>query len=320
MAVCLITGGAGFLGSHLAEGLLARGHAVRVLDDFSTGSLENLAAVENRVELFRGPVEDLALVRAAAAGAEFVFHLAPPKIAPEASASDPAAVGVGWVGTLHVLTAARDAGVRRVVYASSCQVYGQPGDSPRREEETPQPLSPYALAKLAGERQCVGFAGLYGLETVRLRYFSVYGPRQPVAGPYTATVAQLLHNMMAGRRPVVSGRLLGQLDLIYVDDAVHAAWLAATTPRAAGRVYNVGGGRPRTFLDVVAVLNGLLGTQLQPLLVFTGPGEGFSHLADTHRAEVDLGFCPAIDLDKGLRRCVEFSKAQTQRAAFLSQG
>ena len=319
MAVCLITGGAGFLGSHLAEELLARGHTVRVLDDLSTGSLENLGEVEDRIELLRGSVADLALVRTATAGVDYVFHLAPPPAA-EASGANAATEEGGAVGTLHVLTAARDANVKRVVYASSCHVYGQPSGPPRREDEAPQPLSPYGLAKLAGEQQCVGFTGLYGLETVRLRYFNVFGPRQSPGSPYTAALVQLLRHMLAGRRPVISGRLLGQLDLLYVDDAVHATMLAATTPRASGRVYNLGGGRPRTFLEVVTILNGLLETLLQPLQVFSESGEEVSHLADTRKAEVELGFCPAIDLDKGLRRCVEFYQGETQRAAFLPQG
>src|SRR5262249_6811672 len=154
--------------------------------------------------------------------------------------------------------------------------------------------------------QCLAFTGQYGLETVRLRYFSVFGPRQSADSPYSATLAQLIRQALAGRRAVIPGGPMGQQDMLTVDDAVHATLLAAGTRRAAGGVYNIGSGRFRTVQHMVAALNPLLGTTLQPLEVFPGPGEDIGYLADTRRAEVDLGFCPATDFAKGLRRCVEF--------------
>jgi UDP-glucose 4-epimerase len=222
----------------------------------------------------------------------------------------------GSTGTLHVLMAARDAHVKRVLYASSCHVYGEPSGRPRREDEPPQPLCPYGLAKLTGEQQCSAFTGLYGLETVRLRYFSVFGPRQSASSPYTAGLAELIQQAQEGRRVVIPGTPMGQRDLIAVDDAVHATLLAAGTRRAAGRVYNVGGGRLRTVQHVVTALNAILGTELQPLEVCPGPGEEGGYLADTRKAEVELGFCPATDLEKGLRRCVEFYRMRSARPAF----
>ncbi len=305
MAVCLVTGGAGFIGSHLVEALLARGHAVRLLDNFSTGRLENLSGVEDRIELVRGNLMDLAAVREVTAGAEYVFHLAAPP-AGEPSLADPVgAHHCGATGTLHVLIAAREANVKRVVYASSSCVYGTPTGMPRREDEPTVPLTPYGVAKLTGEQHCIAFTGLYGLETVRLRWFNVYGARQPPGSSYSAALTQLVRQMLAGRRPALRGGLLRQQDLIFVDDVVHATVLAATAARAAGKVYNIGRGRPTTALELVATLNTILGTDLQPLEAFPGGGEQPHNLADTRKAEVELGFCPGIDLEKGLRRCVE---------------
>jgi UDP-glucose 4-epimerase len=316
MAVCLITGGAGFLGSHLAAELLARGHAVRVLDDFSTGRPENLAEVEDRIELVRGSVTDLAAVRGATAGADYVFHLAAPPARTEGPADPMAAHHAGATGTLHVLIAARDARVRRVLYASSCYVYGERSGRPRREDEPPQPLCPYGLAKLMGEQQCAAFTGLYGLETVRLRYFSVFGPRQPASSPYTAALAEIIQQALAGRRAALPGGPAGPQDLLAVDDAVHATLLAAGTRRAVGRVYNVGGGRLRTVAQVLAALSAILGTTPPPRQAPPGPGEEVGYLADTRKAEAELGFCPATDFEKGLRRCVEFYRGRSARPAF----
>jgi UDP-glucose 4-epimerase len=305
MAVCLVTGGAGFIGSHLVEALVERGHSVRVLDDLSTGSLRNLSAVEGRVEVLVGTVTDAVRVREATTGADYIFHLAAPP-AGAASLADPLGTHhAGATGTLQVLLAARDANVRCLVYASSCSVYGPADGRPRHEDDALRPLSPYAVAKLTGEQQCLGCTGLYGLATVRLRYFNVFGPRQSAASPYAGAVAQALRRMLAGRAPVVPAGAAGQQDLIYVDDVVHATLLAASAPRAAGRVYNVASGRLTTPAALVAALNDVLGTRLQPVEDPARPEEELGNAADVRRAEADLGFCPATDLDKGLRRCLE---------------
>jgi UDP-glucose 4-epimerase len=315
MAVCLVTGGAGFIGSHLVEELLARGQVVRVLDDFSTGHLENLAEVEDRIELVRGSVLDLPAVREVMAGVDYVFHLAGPPPGAASLADPMAAHHCGATGTLHVLVAAREANVKRLLYASSACVYGPPRGFPRREDEVTQPLSPYAVAKLTGEQQCVGFTGLYGLETVRLRYFRVFGPRQPAASPYAAALARLVKEMLEGHRPVLSGGLLAQQDLLAVGDVVHATLLAAAAPRAAGRVYNIARGRPTTSLELVETLNTILGTRLHPLEAFPSPGEPPHNLADARKAEVELGFCPGLDLERGLRLWIEYQMTRSNGVA-----
>jgi UDP-glucose 4-epimerase len=305
MAVCLVTGGAGFIGSHLVEALLADGHTVRVLDNFSTGSLANLAEVAGRFELVRGSVTDLAAVRDATEGADYVFHFAAPP-AGEQGLNDPVATHhCGATGTLHVLLAARKANVKRVLYASSCYVYGHANGLPRREDEpTLQPLSPYGVAKLTGEQHCVGFTGRHGLETVRLRYFNVFGPRQPAGSPYAAGLGLVVSQARAGRRPVLSGWLSEQQSLISVDDVVHATLLAAMAPRAAGRAYNIASARPTSCWELIATLNGLLGTRLHPLLTLPRQGEEVDNFADTRKAEVELGFCAGTDLETGLQRCL----------------
>jgi UDP-glucose 4-epimerase len=196
--------------------------------------------------------------------------------------------------------------VRRVLFASSAHVYGPGNGLMRREDEVAQPLCPYGIAKYTGEQLCLGFTRLYGLETVRLRFFHVYGPRQPAGSPYAAALRQALRQMLVGRRPVVPIGLGGRLDLTAIDDAVYAALVAVSTPRAAGKVYNVACGRPSSSLELVDALNQILGTTLPPVETFFGPPDEVCHLADTHKAEVELGFCAGTDLETGLRRCVEY--------------
>jgi UDP-glucose 4-epimerase len=305
MAVCLVTGGAGFIGSHLVDALLARGHAVRVLDNFSTGTVANLAQAMDRIELVLGDLTNLDLVRQAVQGVELLFHHAAP-VAGAYSALDASAAHHAYMtGTRHVLIAAREAGVRRLVYASSSTVYGRSSLLPLNEESATGPVSPYAAAKLTGEQDCTAFTGIYGLETVRLRYFNVFGPRQSGSMPYSDTVLQALRAMLAGRHPVVPGDGLEPEDLLSVHDVVHANLLVAEAPRVAGRVYNIGRGRPTTPREVVATLNTILGTRNQPV---RGPARArgdYRHLADTSRAETELGFCPSTDLEAGLRLCVD---------------
>src|SRR5262245_52956369 len=207
MAVCLVTGGAGFLGSHLVEALVEQGHTVRVLDNFTTGTPANLARVRDRITVVSGDLIDLPVVREVTRGAELIFHLAAPPYSLYGHADPLATHQAGSTGTLHVLIAARDANVRRVVYASSATVYGHPPT---------QPLSPYAAAKLAGEHDCAAFTYLYGLDTVRLRYFNVFGPRQHVSSPYAQAILLILRQMLAGHSPVLNGDGLEHADFIYV--------------------------------------------------------------------------------------------------------
>jgi UDP-glucose 4-epimerase len=311
MVVCLVTGGAGFVGSHLVEALLGQGHEVRVLDNLQTGSLDNLASVRDKIEFFCGDLASFDTTTKAMKDVQVVFLQGTPVVATPEGA-DPLVTRLAAAsGTLNTLIAARDAHVRRVIYASSSSIYGHGQTAPLRESDPSQPLSPAAAATLAGEQDCVVFTYLYGLETVRLRYFNAYGPKQPTEG-IDSEVAQIIRSMLAGQNPVIYGDGTEPVDLIYVDDVVCANLLAAEAPRVAGRVYNIARGRGTTLLAVVDMLNNILGTRLSPVRVPLHFLDGPRGLADISNAQVDLGFCPATDLELGLRRCIEYYAAHPE--------
>jgi UDP-glucose 4-epimerase len=305
MATYLVTGGAGFIGSHLVEALLARGHAVRVLDNFSTGRRANLAHLRECIDLRIGDLTDLEAVRAAARGVDLVFHQGALASVPR-SVADPAATHQACAtGTLHVLTAAREAGVRRVVYAASSSAYGASTRLPKQETDPTLPLSPYAVAKLAGEQYCAAFTHVYGLETVRLRYFNVFGPRQPPDSPYAAVIPLFLQALLEGRPPTIHGDGQQSRDFTFVDDVVQANLLAAEAPRVAGKVYNIACGRRTSLLELVARMNALLGTAIEPVHAEPRAGDVRHSQADITAARADLGYSPRVDVAEGLRRCVE---------------
>jgi UDP-glucose 4-epimerase len=306
MTSCLVTGGAGFIGSHLVEALVSQGHQVRVVDNLSTGNVANLAGVRDRLELIQGDLQHLDVARRATAGVELVFHQAEAPLGQGDSprGGDPETAGQA---TLNLLMAAREAGVRRVLYASCASVYSDPPSGQRLRETDPTfPVSQGGFAKLVGELHCVAFSTAYGLDTIRLRYFDVFGPRQSPAGPGAPVVA-ILRDLLAGRRPVIEATA-GQepLDLIYVGDVVYANLLAADAPRGAGRVYNVARGRAATLFGVAALANVILGTSIAPA-PGGAPAPGQRHwLADVSLAEARLGFCAGTDLEHGLRRCLAY--------------
>jgi UDP-glucose 4-epimerase len=304
MTVCLVTGGAGFIGSHIVDALVARGFVVRVLDNFSTGTLANLAAIRHKVELIFGDIANLEVVREASKGVDLVFHEATPDLG--YTLWDPQEKSYSReTGTLHVLIAAHEAKVKRVIYASSARVYG-PSPIPLSEEDPAQPTTSYGIAKLTGEQQCVVFTSNYGLETVRLRYFNVFGPRQPTVSPYGSMVPSILRAMLLGRNPVIHGDGRQPQDFIYVDDVVHANLLAAEAGRVSGRVYNIGRGRTGTPLEVVDALNSILNTHLHPFHTHLGPEDELQNrVADMSRSESELGFCPSTSLEQGLTRWIE---------------
>lgn len=315
MAVCLVTGGAGFIGSHLVEALVGRDHAVRVLDNLTTGQLTNLAKVMDAVEVYAGDLADLALVRRVMRGVEVVFHLAcsagalPPEEAPAADHGHA-------VGTLHVLHAANEARARRVLYASSLWVYGGAAAGPVGEGVALDPQAYAGRVKLSGEEACRAATRLSGLETVRLRFFHVYGPRQRPGCPYGSPVARALEALAAGAAPRLEGDGTAERDLIYVEDAVHAALLAAEAPRVAGKVYNIGRGHATADRDVVARLAGLVGAGGAEATWVGGRCGGAGPIADVRRAEVELGFCASTDLERGLRGCAEARARATGRPHF----
>jgi UDP-glucose 4-epimerase len=301
MTACLVTGGAGFLGSHLVNALAEHGDRVRVLDNFSSGKEGNLSLLVEPVEVIAGDLNNLALVRQATEGVDVVYHLAPPcgwrdKAEAEHGSAD--------VGIMHVLIAARDSQVRRVVYASSLCVYGEATAGLRGEGDPKRPHSAYAQAKLTGELDCTTFTHQYGLETVCLRYANLYGPRQTSLLGYAELVPRALRALLAGQRPPLKGDGLTPVDLLFVEDAVAATLLAAQREQLSARVYNVGSGRPTTQLEVLACLNGLLGTRLAPLPGAARPPGELENLLDGARAQHELGFLPRTDLHSGLALCV----------------
>ncbi|HEV3261301.1 MAG TPA: NAD-dependent epimerase/dehydratase family protein [Gemmataceae bacterium] len=304
--LCLVTGGAGFIGSHLVEALAAEGRRVRVLDNFSTGLRENLAAVRPAPEIIKADLADADAVARATAGVGLVFHLGA-LASVQQSIEDPAGSHRACAtGTLHVLDAARRARVRRVVYAASSSAYGVPTGAVQTEAEPLHALSPYAAAKLAGELYAEAFAATYGLETVRVRFFNIFGPRQRADSPYSGVIAIFAAAVQAGRAPTVHGDGLQSRDFTYVSDAVQALVKAAVVPGVSGRVYNVGTGRSITVLELAAALNRLLGTRLVPQHGPARPGDVRHSRADISHARRDLGYEPVIAFEDGLGRTLRW--------------
>ncbi len=311
MARTLVSGGAGFIGSHLVEALVERGDEVRVLDNFSTGRPENLVAVTQRIELIEGDVRDEDVVRAAMRDVEQVFHLAALVSVP-LSVEDPITThAVNVDGTLNILVAAREAGVRSLVYASSSAVYGDLPDLPKVETLPVAPTSPYGLSKQICEQYARLFARLYGLRTVGLRYFNVYGPRQDPGSPYSGVISIFVDHLLASIPPTIYGDGRQTRDFVYVTDVVRASLLAADTPAAAGQVFNISTNRPHTILDLWEMLQTLTGTHLSPCFAAERPGDICHSYASYELARRVLGFEPQIGLMDGLRRTVAWCRSQT---------
>ncbi|MGL6075037.1 MAG: SDR family oxidoreductase [Fimbriiglobus sp.] len=304
---CLVTGGAGFIGSHLVDGLVAAGYQVRVLDDLSTGQPENLRHHGESVQFLQGSVADYACVAKAMEGVKRVYHLAAMASVAK-SLEDPLACHAACAtGTLNVLEAARKAGAKRVVYAGSSSAYGKASDPAGQSEDTPlNPLSPYAAAKLAGESYMESFAASYGLETVRLRFFNIFGPRQRADSPYSGVIAIFTGLLTAGKTPIVHGDGLQARDFVYVADCVQAIMKAGEVPGVSGQVFNVGTGKSVTVLDLVQTLNKVLGTDIVPGHGPARTGDVRFSLAKNQRIRDGLQFEPTVSFEEGLRRTVEW--------------
>ncbi len=289
----LVTGGGGFIGSHLASRLVALGHEVRILDNFATGRRSNMLAVGAEAELVEGDIQSYERVHNAVTGCEVVFHQAALPSVPR-SVQDPLTSNATNVtGTLNVLLASRDAGLRRVVFASSSSVYGRAGNSgPKREDMAAVPISPYAVAKLAAEGYCRSFGDVYGLETVALRYFNVFGPRQDPRSQYAAVIPNFISALLAGERPTIFGDGEQSRDFTYVDNVVDANVQAMDAEGGAGNVYNVACGRRITLNQLFDELRGLIGSEVEPLYARSRPGDLRHSLADLTRARQDLGYDP----------------------------
>jgi nucleoside-diphosphate-sugar epimerase len=309
----LVTGGAGFIGSHLAHDLVARGARVRVLDNFLTGRRENLKSLAGNplLEVIEGDIRDLAAVTAAMRGVRYVFHEAALPSVPR-SVEDPAtSLGIGIQGTLNVLAAARAGGCERVVYASSSSVYGNTPALPKAESMLPTPLSPYAVSKLAGEHLCAVFTHVHRLPTVALRYFNVFGPRQDPASAYAAVVPRFITATLAGEPPVIYGDGEQTRDFTYIQDVIEANLAAcAAPPEAWGLAYNIACGGRIGLLDLAGRIARLIGrTTTPPRYEAPRPGDVRDSQADISRAARLLGWRPAVTLDEGLARTIDYYRA-----------
>lgn len=306
MGTYLVTGGAGFIGSHLAETLVRRGDKVRILDNLSSGSLDNLKSVANDVEFIEGDLLDAELVERSLAGIECVFHhaaLASVPLSVERPLDSHAACATG---SLQLLVKAREAGVRRVVCASSSAVYGERPTASKSEADLPQTLSPYAAAKLSMEHYCQAFHHSTRLETVCLRYFNVFGPKQDPGSAYAAVIPIFISSIVRGQQPTIFGDGRQTRDFVYVQNVVDANLLASQVEGASGRVFNIGGGQSVTLLEMFGLLCELLNSAVTPLHADERPGDIRHSLADISMARRHLGFEPAIDLRAGLERSIEY--------------
>lgn len=305
----LVSGGAGFIGSHLASALAARGDRVRVLDDFSTGKRSNLGGLDDKVDILEGDIRSASACRGAMAGVSTVFHLAALASVPR-SVDDPVASHeINATGTLNLLRAAREAGVRRFVYSSTSAAYGPEPSLPSRESDPPLPISPYAVSKLAGEYYCTAFFHCYGLETVSLRYFNVFGPGQSWTGPYANAIPVFTRALLEGRPAPVFGDGKQTRDFVYIDDVVQANLAAAQSKAAPGRFYNVASGVRLSVLEMIDLIAGALG--VKPAVEFRPPrvGDVLHTEADISRIRQELGYAPAVPPREGVRRTVEWLAA-----------
>jgi nucleoside-diphosphate-sugar epimerase len=307
----LVTGGAGFIGSNLAHALLARGDEVRLLDNFSTGHRSNLEALD--ADLVEGDLRSYERVAAAVDGVEVVFHQGALPSVPRSIQDPLTSAAVSVEGTLNVLLAARDAGVRRVVFASSSSVYGNAPGMPRRESQPVAPLAPYAVSKLAAEQYCMVANRVYGVETVALRYFNVFGERQDPMSGYAAVIPKFIRLMLDGQRPTIFGDGETSRDFTHVENVVEANLAAAADPAAAGRVMNIAIGSSHTLNELVGTLRRLLDSDLEPEYAPHRPGDVPESLADVSLARELIGYEPRVAFEEGLQRTIAW--IVEQRAA-----
>jgi nucleoside-diphosphate-sugar epimerase len=308
MSLYLITGVAGFIGSSIARELLSRGEQVRGIDNFATGKRENLTEILDRIDFREADITDLSAMHKACGGVDFVLHQAAIPSVPK-SVQDPLGSNQANVdGTVNVLIAARDAKVKRFVFAASSAAYGDTPTLPKRESMVPDPISPYAVAKLASEHYLISFYRCYGLETVCLRYFNIFGPRQDPSSPYSGVLAKFITLMLRGEQPTINGDGEQSRDFTYIDNAVEANLLACEAPagKAAGQVFNIATGRRVTLNETFAALQQLTSYSGQPKYGPERGGDIKHSLADIAKAEAGLGYRPKVDFEEGLRKTVEW--------------
>ena len=308
MSIYLVTGGAGFIGSNLVAALLARGETVRVLDNFAAGSRQNLEPFGERIEVIEGDIRSYHIVSEAVDSVDFILHQAAlPSVL--RSIRDPITTNeVNVSGTLNLLQAAREARVKRVVYASSSSIYGNNPTLPKTEDMVPMPLSPYAVSKLAAEQYCRVFTEIFGLETVSLRYFNVFGPRQNPDSQYAAAIPKFIRAIQRGESPVVFGDGLQSRDFTYVGNVVHANFLACAAAGITGQVFNIACGQRLSLLELIDQINAIQGTSIKPKLEQERPGDVRHSEANIERARKELGYTPSISFQNGLKKTIEWHR------------
>jgi nucleoside-diphosphate-sugar epimerase len=308
MALYLVTGGAGFIGSHLTEELARRGHAVRVADNLVTGNRRNLTHIPG-VEFLEGDLADQDFAADAVEGVDYVLHQAAIPSVPR-SVSDPITSNRANIdASLNVLVAARDAGVKRVVYAGSSSAYGNTPTLPKREDMVPNPLSPYALQKLVVEQYCQMFTHLYGLETVTIRYFNVFGPRQDPGSPYSGVISLFATALLEGRQPTIYGDGEQTRDFTYVANVVDGVLRACEAKSAVGQVINVATGGRISLNELLRVMNGIVGTRAQAIFKDPRAGDVTDSQADISKAQALLGYQPIVSLEEGLTHTIDWCRS-----------
>lgn len=311
--IYVVTGGAGFIGSHIAQRLLSDGHTVHIVDNLATGRRENLDLLQaehgDRLRVFEVSITEGEQLPGIFVGADTVFHQAALPSVPRSVVNPLETHHTCVTGTLNVLIAAREVGVRRVVYAASSSAYGEIEGEYKVETMPPHPISPYGAAKLAAEYYCQAFTHVYGLETVCLRYFNVFGPRQDPTSQYAAVIPLFITALLKGQRPTIFGDGTQSRDFTYIDNVVHGNLLASTSPDAAGQVMNLATGGRVSLLDLIDKLNGLLGTNIAAVLTDGRPGDIKHSRADIEKAIELLDFSPIVDFDTGLARTLAYYRA-----------
>jgi len=316
----LVTGGAGFIGSHLVARFVEQGHAVRVLDNLSTGKAANLDAVRDRIKFIQGDIADLAVCRQACEGVGTLFHQAAMPSVPKSIAEPVLSHRANIDGTFNLLLAAREARIKRFVYAASSSAYGESPALPKIETMAPSPLSPYGVQKLTGEHYCTVFARCYGLESIALRYFNVFGPRQDPASQYAAAIPAFITAILEGRSPMVYGDGEQTRDFTYIDNVVHANLLALEARKTDGEAINVACGEHVTVNQVIQLINSELGKQVKTSYVPERAGDIKHSWADIALAERVLGYRPVVSFSEGLRRTIEWYRRAGAAATGMRTG
>lgn len=312
---CLVTGGAGFIGSNIVAELVRRQEKVKVLDNFSTGRRENLFPFLNKIELIEGDLTDLETVREAVEGVDFVLHQGALPSIPRSIEHPIGSNNANVSGTLNLLVASRDAKVKRIIYASSSSVYGNSSELPKVESMSPSPLSPYAVSKLAGEHYCRVFCRVYHLETIILRYFNVFGVNQYPNSPYSGVIPRFISLMIDQKSPVIYGDGLQSRDFTFVDNVVKTNLKAIEANSASGEVINIASGHSYSLLDLVAKINNLLGEEIKPIFKSPRTGEIRHSLADITKAKELFGYSPEINFEEGLKRMIHWIKTRKEKLA-----